>query len=163
MQFRQAGNRVQVLAYRGYDKEKRRAVIKLLGSYDRSNTDNRTENLTYEMTGDELKEFQSHIEAIRLSDEKDRRLAQLRNIAAEMSAVAQSLGKPDIAAYLTTVEAGEIFQAMELLTAAIKRVGLTKAGAAAALAEAGKLAGPDGVTRRKRKVETADSIQSPSH
>ena len=28
MQFKRQGRRVQVLAYRGYDKEKRRAIVK---------------------------------------------------------------------------------------------------------------------------------------
>ena len=34
MQFKRQGRRVQVLAYRGYDKEKRRAIVKMMGSYD---------------------------------------------------------------------------------------------------------------------------------
>jgi hypothetical protein len=34
MQFKTVGKRIQVLAYRGYDQEKRRAVVKMLGSFD---------------------------------------------------------------------------------------------------------------------------------
>ena len=34
MQFKKVGKRIQVLAYRGYDTEKRRAVVKMLGSFD---------------------------------------------------------------------------------------------------------------------------------
>ncbi|EQD77172.1 hypothetical protein B1A_03087, partial [mine drainage metagenome] len=35
MQFREQANKIQVLAYRGYNKEKRRAEVKMLGSFDR--------------------------------------------------------------------------------------------------------------------------------
>jgi HEAT repeat protein len=34
MQFRKVGKRIRVLAYRGYDKDKRQSVIKMLGSFD---------------------------------------------------------------------------------------------------------------------------------
>ena len=34
MQFKKVGKRIQVLAYRGYDTEKRRAVVRMLGSFD---------------------------------------------------------------------------------------------------------------------------------
>ena len=34
MQFKEQKGRVQVLAYDGYDKEKRRAIVKMLGSFE---------------------------------------------------------------------------------------------------------------------------------
>ena len=34
MQLKKIGKRIHVLAYRGYDTEKRRAVLKMLGSFD---------------------------------------------------------------------------------------------------------------------------------
>ena len=34
MQFKPVGNRIQLVAYRGYDQEKRRAIVKVLGSMD---------------------------------------------------------------------------------------------------------------------------------
>ena len=34
MQFKPVGNRIQLVAYRGYDQEKRRAIVKVLGSID---------------------------------------------------------------------------------------------------------------------------------
>lgn len=76
MQFRAAGKRVQVLAYRGYDKVKRRATVKLLGSFDRYGYDV-PEELTNVLTDDEKKELQSHIENIRQSDNKQSRIAEL--------------------------------------------------------------------------------------
>jgi hypothetical protein len=34
VQFKPVGNRIQLVAYRGYDQEKRRAIVKVLGSID---------------------------------------------------------------------------------------------------------------------------------
>lgn len=34
MQFKMVGRKVQVLAYRGYDKDRKRAIVKMLGSFD---------------------------------------------------------------------------------------------------------------------------------
>lgn len=61
MQFRKQGNRIQVLAYRGYDREKRRAIVKLLGSID-AYTYEPTVGLENNLTVDEKEELQSYIE-----------------------------------------------------------------------------------------------------
>lgn len=39
MQFKHVGNKVQVISYLGYDKEKKRAIVKRIGSLDRVTLD----------------------------------------------------------------------------------------------------------------------------
>lgn len=73
MQYREQGDRIQVLAYRGYNKEKKRAEVKMLGSYNRYSF-KVTDGLLKAMTGDEKKEFTVHIENERLSSEISSRL-----------------------------------------------------------------------------------------
>ena len=70
MQFKKQGNRVQVLAYRGYDKVKRRAIVKMLGSYDVHSYE-MTDGLLDNMTAEEKEELQSYIEKERQSDQKE--------------------------------------------------------------------------------------------
>lgn len=48
MQFRGVGNNIQVIAYRGYDRNKKRAIAKMLGSFNKRTcilTDNLIDNL----------------------------------------------------------------------------------------------------------------------
>ena len=64
MYFKKAGHKVQVLAYRGYDKAKKRAIVKMVGSIS---------GLSFSpsaahgdsLTEDERKEIQTYIETVR--------------------------------------------------------------------------------------------------
>lgn len=83
MQFREQGDRIQVLAYRGYNKEKKRAEVKMLGSYDRY-TFKTTDGLLDGMTDDEKKEFTVHVENERLSAEKSNRLYNFKSTCSQI-------------------------------------------------------------------------------
>ena len=69
MQFKRQGRRVQVLAYRGYDKEKRRAIVKMMGSIDAYSYEP-SDGLIENLTDEEKKELQSYIETERQAAEK---------------------------------------------------------------------------------------------
>lgn len=60
MQFRKNGKRINVLAYRGYNKEKRYSIIKSLGTLD-AYTLEPTVELINNLTEDEKIELQSYI------------------------------------------------------------------------------------------------------
>ena len=66
MQFKHQGNRIQVLAYRGYDKEKRRAVVKMLGSLDDYNFQP-SDGLIEGMTDDEINDGEDYFSKMRLN------------------------------------------------------------------------------------------------
>jgi len=69
MQFREQANKIQVLAYRGYNKEKRRAEVKMLGSFDRYSF-KLSDGLMDSLTDEEKKELTAHIERLRQSSEE---------------------------------------------------------------------------------------------
>ena len=69
MQFKPQGRRVQVLAYAGYDKDKKRAIVKMLGSYDSYNLEP-SDGLINNLTDEQKTELQSHFEEVRQSREK---------------------------------------------------------------------------------------------
>lgn len=72
MQFRRQANKIQVLAYRGYDKVKRRAIVRMLGSFDRY-TFELSDGLMDNLTDDEKEELTSYIEKLRQSYEERKR------------------------------------------------------------------------------------------
>lgn len=94
MQFKPQGRRVQVLAYRGYDKDKRRAVVKMLGSYDGYSFEPSV-GLIDNLTDEEKKELQSHFEKVRQSREKESRQWAAKLAADGFRKVAAALDSGD--------------------------------------------------------------------
>ena len=120
MQFKKAGRKIQVLAYRGYDKEKKRAVVKMLGSlddYDYKPTDGLIESLT----DDEKKELQSYIENDKQSKEKQRRQSSVKYIHSHIDFASDSLTKHG--ATLSDSEAGRLWESIDALGKALKKSG----------------------------------------
>lgn len=64
MQFREQTNKIQVLAYRGYNKAKRRAEVKMLGSFDRF-TYALSDGLLDALTEDERTELKAKIDEMK--------------------------------------------------------------------------------------------------
>ena len=64
MQFKKSGNRIQVLAYRGYDNGKRRAVVKMLGSFHSQTYEIPTELLD-NLSDDERIELKDYIDSLK--------------------------------------------------------------------------------------------------
>jgi hypothetical protein len=72
MQFRDVKKRIQVIAYTGYNREKRRAETRLLGSIDRYDL-NPTDELLENLTDVQKIELQSYIDNTRQSRKKSSR------------------------------------------------------------------------------------------
>ena len=72
MQFREQANKIQVLAYRGYNKAKRRAEVKMLGSFDRYSF-KLSDGLLDALTAEEKNELTAHIERMRQSADESHR------------------------------------------------------------------------------------------
>jgi len=146
MQFREAKGRIQVLAYAGYDKEKRRSVVQLLGSIDKYDL-TPTDTLLERMTDEQKKELQSYIGRERqLRDEASKR-GTARYLHSQIKTVADSLTKevfvPDAA------WADQVYAAVDELTKAMRRAGFPRPKKA----KAKKAAPPD----------HPDFFSSPSH
>ena len=90
MQFKPQGRRVQVLAYAGYDKDKKRAIVKMLGSYDSYNLEP-SDGLINNLTDEQKTELQSHFEEVRQSREKESLQLSAKYTASGLRRVAQAL------------------------------------------------------------------------
>lgn len=69
MHFKPAGKKVQVMAYRGYDKKKKRSSIRMIGSIGNDGF-TPTDALRDSITADERDEIQAYINSVRLMNEK---------------------------------------------------------------------------------------------
>jgi hypothetical protein len=125
MQFRPQGKRIQVLAYRGYDKEKKRASVKLLGSFGKYDYD-MSDGLIDSLTDDEKTELQSHIDSIRQSDDALVRRSNVRRIASHIKSVSDSLADPEYASLMTADHAGEVYASVMALTKALRKLGFKR-------------------------------------
>lgn len=127
MQFKRQGTRIQVLAYRGYDKEKKRAIVKMQGSIDGLSyapSDGLIENLTAE----EKIELQSFIKKERQSELKIKRQADCDQLALRIQAAVDSLQSGS--AVIDATQATEIWNTIAALQKALKASGHKKAGKA---------------------------------
>ncbi len=95
MQFKTVGERVQVLVYAGYDKEKRRAVVKMAGSISRSDY-SLSDGLLESLTDSQKSELQSFIETLRQSDELKARQSIAFSIDSHIRIVADSIRSGEV-------------------------------------------------------------------
>lgn len=142
MQFKEQANKIQVLAYRGYNREKRRAEVKMLGSIDKFSFElsvGLLENLTVE----EKSELTTYVEALRQSAEK---LKQQHII----SSVVNSMISAD-----PLLAAGFVLDVRHLNADEAAAVWRVLKAASNALEDAGHAA-----PKRQYKRNAGDSIQS---
>lgn len=123
MQFKQVGRRIQVLAYRGYDREKKRAVVKLLGSFSRYLPEIDSD-LDAALDDAERAEVQSYIEKIRQSSDLNERQYQVKYAASGIARAADSLKLDEI--QCTEEQAAAMFEAMATLSRALKKRGFKR-------------------------------------
>lgn len=123
MQFKRQGRRVQVLAYRGYDKEKRRAIVKMMGSYDVYSYEP-SDGLIDSLTDDEKKELQSHIETERQEAEKRSRQYSAKSAASRIKEVVDTIQGGDFEP--SEAWAADTWAAIEALTKAMRKAGYPK-------------------------------------
>lgn len=123
MQFKEQKNKVQVLAYEGYDKEKRRTIVKMLGSFDRYDY-SLSVGLLERLTVEQKKELQSEIEKRRQSDDKRMNSYIISDSHSRINKIADiiSSGEYDSQAIM----ADKIWEAMDLLARSLKRAGFKK-------------------------------------
>lgn len=120
MQFKRQGRRIQVLAYRGYDKDKRRAIVKMIGSLD-GYTFEPSDGLIDSMTAEEKEELQSYIEKERLSKKNSMRQSFTHTIASQMKTAADCLTAGEFAASDTW--ATDVWAAIDALSKAMRKAG----------------------------------------
>lgn len=121
MQFRDQGNRTQVLAYRGYDKEKKRAIVKLIGSYDKITLEVPSE-LISALTDNEQEELNSYILPLKKAYESSVKLNELKNLPAHINSLSDTVIKnnPDI---VSEQYALDLYLSINQLTKTLRKLG----------------------------------------
>ena len=122
MQFRRIGNKTQVLSYQGYNKEKRRAEVRLLGSYDMTYFIVGKE-LADNLTDDERSEVERRITADRFERDDAQRQQQLRSITKNINEVTNSLTMDKYKRQVGEEKAQEMLAAMDGLTKQLRNLG----------------------------------------
>lgn len=120
MQFREAKGRIQVLAYAGYDKEKRRSVVQLLGSMDKYTLEP-TDQLLERMTAKQKEELQEYIKKETQARDTDRLQSAARYVDSTIQRATDSLTQevfvPDEA------WAARVYAAIDELAKAMRKAG----------------------------------------
>lgn len=128
MQYREQGDRIQVLAYRGYNKEKKRAEVKMLGSYGRYSFD-MTDGLLDAMTVEEQKDFTVKIDKLRLSSIQSSRQYALLETVRKLVESYDCITKHDMTFDVSNVTADKalaIYGTIDVLVKALKKAGHPK-------------------------------------
>ena len=123
MQFKEQKGRVQVLAYDGYDKEKRRAIVKMLGSFDRYDY-SLSVGLLEKLTVEQKTELQSEIERRRQSHDKSMRQASILYSDSRIKEYADIVSSREYD--IPPEKADQIWEAIELLVRSLKKAGFKK-------------------------------------
>lgn len=125
MQYREQGNKIQVLAYRGYNKEMKRAEVKMLGSFDRYSF-KMTDDLLKSMTVEEQKEFTVELEKRKQSHDKSMRLYHVNQLVSRIVEVDDCLKTDGLTfdvSKITTKEVTAVYSVMKALTKALEDAG----------------------------------------
>lgn len=120
MQFKVQKNKIQVLVYTGYDKEKKRAIVRMVGSLDRF-TFEPTSDFLNGLTVEQREEVQSYINESRQSDVNRTLQYRLEFLASQIKSV--SGGLLDGQLTLTSDNADALWEAIGLLSKTIRKTG----------------------------------------
>jgi hypothetical protein len=124
MQFKKVGKKIQVLAYRGYDSEKRRSIVQLLGTLDAYSLEPSL-GLLDNLTTEEKTELQSYKENLLLQYKKQYDSHSILSIVSRINSVSTLLETPEN--YTVGEEWGErVWDSIEKLQKALKKAGYAK-------------------------------------
>ena len=122
MQFRKQAKKIQVFAYRGYDREKRRAKVEFLGSLD-AYSFKPSDGLMDKLTDAEKIEVQEYEKNARLLGKKEGRLSTLKTLSYMMENASEGMEDEDIASQVTSDDASRMMQAWDRLAKALRKRG----------------------------------------
>lgn len=123
MQFKEVGGKIQVIAYRGYDKEKKRAVTKMLGSLAK-HTFRPSDGLIESLTVEEKTELQSFIAEKQQSDLIKARQYLIDSADSSIKRVADCLANESV--NLDERQSDKIWSAISDLQVALRKRGFKK-------------------------------------
>lgn len=123
MQFKKRGNKIQVLAYEGYDKEKRRSIVKAKGTLC-AYTFKPSEGLIDNLTDKQKEELQSYINNERQKERKNRLQYTASSIDSYINKATEALEQSLY--QLNEAKALNIYEAMDRLKKAMRKQGFSR-------------------------------------
>lgn len=120
MYFKVAGKKIQVLAYRGYNREKKRADVRMIGSID-GYTFTPTERHKDSITESEYKEIEAYIEAVQQADIDTVKKISLNTLVHNLKSANAALETLDIT--ITEEQARQIWAEVETLGKRLRKKG----------------------------------------
>ena len=118
MYFKQAGRKTQVLAYRGYNREKKRADVRMIGSID-GYTFRPTVRYEDSITEVEYEEINTYIESVRQADIDTVKKISLNTLVHNLKSANAALETLDI----TEDQAKKIWEEVETLGKRLRKQG----------------------------------------
>ncbi len=123
MQFKKVGDRIQILAYVGYDKEKRRAKVQMVGSL-RAYSPFIDDELRSKLNEEQLKEVQAYIDEKKEADLFESDKFALEYLPKSLNRGARLIR--DERFCIDEKKANAIFEAMDDLKKALREQGFKK-------------------------------------
>ena len=123
MQFKKVGDRIQILAYVGYDKEKRRAKVQMVGSL-RAYSPLIDDELRSKLNDEQLKEVQAYIDEKKEADLFESDKFALEYLPKSLNRGARLIR--DERFCIDEKNANAIFEAMDDLKKALREQGFKK-------------------------------------
>ncbi len=144
MQFRRAGDRVQVLAYGKYSAEKKRGTIRFLGSFH-AYSFSLSDELKSNATDEEMKEVMAKIDSMRHDQLKNSRLYAFielpQRIESAVAGLSESASACTLEKDVSADWAARVYEQLDALAKAMRKAGMRRPAkpAAAPVAPAGQL------------------------
>lgn len=132
MQFKKVGDRIQILAYVGYDKEKRRAKVQMLGSMG-AYMPYIDDDLRLKLTPEQLDEVQAYIDQKKEKESFENDKLSLEYMSTSLNRHSRIIR--DERFELSEDKANAIFEALDEVKKALKERGFKKPAKAKAQAE----------------------------
>ncbi len=123
MQFKKVGKRIQVLAYRGYDTEKRRAVVKMLGSFD-AYTHETPAELLENLSDEEKAELKDYISGLKQQSSERYEQILISHLGRDIVKVAGLI--LDENSTLSEQWGNEMWAALETMQKSLKKAGFKR-------------------------------------
>jgi hypothetical protein len=123
MQFKRVGKRIQVLAYRGYDNEKRRAVVKMVGSFDAYTYEIPAELLNG-LSDEEKTELHNYIDGLKQQSSKQYEDILVSRFSRDVVKIAGLILDED--RHLNQQWGDEVWAALETMQKSLRKAGLKR-------------------------------------
>lgn len=129
MQFRRAGKRIQILAYDGYDNDKKRAIVKMLGSisaYAHDGYGDPSVGLLEKLTDQQNQELTEYIEKRQTEDKSETQRLYIKTLPRDILGVINALKIEANLEHLDADLCNDIYAQFDELSKVMRKAGFKR-------------------------------------